>query len=148
MGINTVYHGDYAEKDGLAEFLNNGGIKAVVVDKYGALDEVYRVSDIVYVGKSLFKSEKGGHNILEPALYGKPVITGPYAFGFKDIIDGMVECGALTVATEKNFKDVLIKLIKDGNLRSKTGQNGLNFCLKKRDEFKTYFKNYLTEIIA
>ncbi len=85
---------------------------------------------------------------MEPASYGKPVITGMYALNFKDIINEMVKCGAVTIVAEKNFKEVLIKLIKDEKLRNETGKNGLNFCLNKRDEFKIYFKNYLTGIIV
>ncbi len=148
IGLSPVYYGENAGLENLEHFLRTGGIKALIVDKYGVLDEVYSVSDIVYVGKSLFKSESGGHNVLEPASYGKPVITGAYAVNFKDIIDEMAGCGAAAVTTEENFGEVLMKLIKDEKLRKEAGKNGLNFCLKKRDEFKSYFKNYLTGVIA
>ena len=143
IDLRPVYY-----RGNLEDFLKSGGVKAAIVDKYGVLDEIYPVSDIVYVGKSLFKSEKGGHNVLEPALYGKAVITGSYAVNFNDIISEMVKYDAITVTDEKNFKGVLTKLIKDENLRNETAKNGLNFCLKKREEFKTYFKNYLTEVIG
>ena len=154
IGLHPVYYRGNVEKESkenegnLEYFLRSGGVKAAIVDKYGVLDEIYPVSDIVYVGKSLFKSEKGGHNVLEPASYGKTVITGSYAANFNDIISEMVKYDAITVTDEKNFKEVLTKLIKDEKLRNETGKNGLNFCLKKREEFKTYFKNYLTEVIV
>ncbi len=153
IGLQPVYYrgngenGSKENKGNSEDFLKSGGVKAAIVDKYGVLDEIYPASDIVYVGKSLFKSEKGGHNVLEPASYGKTVITGSYAVNFNDIISEMVKYDAITVTDEKNFKEVLTKLIKDEKLRNKTGKNGLNFCLKKREEFKTYFKNYLTGII-
>ena len=153
IDLHPVYYRGNVEKGSkenegnLEYFLRSGGVKAAIVDKYGVLDEIYPVSDIVYVGKSLFKSEKGGHNVLEPASYGKTVITGSYAANFNDIISEMVKYDAITVTDEKNFKEVLTKLIKDERLRNETGKNGLNFCLKKREEFKTYFKNYLTEVI-
>ena len=153
IDLHPVYYRGNVEKESkenegnLEYFLRSGGVKAAIVDKYGVLDEIYPVSDIVYVGKSLFKSEKGGHNVLEPASYGKTVITGSYAANFSDIISEMVKYDAITVTDEKNFKEVLTKLIKDEKLRNETGKNGLNFCLKKREEFKTYFKNYLTEVI-
>ncbi|MHB1545512.1 MAG: 3-deoxy-D-manno-octulosonic acid transferase [bacterium] len=143
IGLNPLYYGGNTGR------INEcAGNKALIVDKYGALDEIYPLSDIVYVGKSLFKNEKGGHNVLEPASYGKAIITGSYAVNFKDIIQEMLKYSAVTEVTEKNFKEVLTRLITNEALRRETGQNGLNFCLKKRDEFKTYFKNYLTEIIA
>ena len=84
---------------------------------------------------------------MEPASYGKTVVTGSYAVNFKDIISEMVRFNAIIEMDENNFKDILVKLIKDEKLRSETGKNGLNFCLQKREEFETYFKNYLTEII-
>ncbi len=166
IGLNPLYYRGKGEntngenkekkenKGGFEDFFESGGngsgvgVKSLIVDKYGILDEIYPVSDIVYVGKSLFKSEKGGHNVLEPALYGKTVVTGSYAVNFKDIISEMVRFDAITETDEKNFKDILIKLIKDEKLRSETGKNGLKFCLKKKEEFEAYFKNYLTEIVV
>ncbi len=153
-GFNMAYYGNNREKfpDGNhlnnpAEFLNNAGMKIMIVDKYGVLDEIYPYSDIVYVGKSLFKGEEGGHNVLEPASFGKPVITGEYAANFADITGEMVKCSAGAVTSKKNFKDVLIEFIKDENLREKTGENALNFCLAKNAELKKYLKNYLSGII-
>ncbi|MDA8158401.1 MAG: hypothetical protein M0034_04360 [Deltaproteobacteria bacterium] len=166
IGLNPFYYRGKGEKTNgenkerkenegvLGGFLKSGwsgsggGVKSLIVDKYGILDEIYPVSDIVYVGKSLFKSEQGGHNVLEPASYGKTVVTGSYAVNFKDIISEMVRFDAITETDEKNFKDILVKLIKDEKLRSETGKNGLKFCLQKREEFETYFKNYLTEIVV
>jgi 3-deoxy-D-manno-octulosonic-acid transferase len=155
-GIEPVYYesgknsedGNCGECGNLRKFLETGGIKSMVVAEYGALNAIYPVSDIVYVGKSLFESEKGGHNVLEPASYGKPVITGNYAVNFKDIIGEMLECSAITVAGEKNFKEILNRFIADESLRNEYGRNGLNFCHNKKEEFKTYFKNYIKEIIA
>jgi len=157
IGLNPFYYRGKAEnkdyKGGLEDFSGLGGVgldkgtETLIVDKYGILDEIYPVSDIVYVGKSLFKNEKGGHNVLEPALFGKAIVTGSYAANFKDIINEMVICGAITEVNEKNFKDILLKLIKDEKLRNETGKNGLKFCLQKREEFENYFKNYLTKII-
>lgn len=56
-----------------------------ILDLVGKLISFYALSDIVFVGGSLIK--KGGHNILEPASLGKPVIFGPYMFNFRDIAD-------------------------------------------------------------
>ncbi len=148
MGFNPIYCGEEEEENGtLNDFLSSGISKALILGKYGVMDKLYRVSDIVYVGKSLFKSEKGGHNVLEPASYGKAIVTGPYAVNFKDIIDEMTQYHAINMVDEINFKEILINLIENAASRNATGQNGLNFCIKKRDEFKAYFKNYLTEII-
>jgi 3-deoxy-D-manno-octulosonic-acid transferase len=49
---------------------------AVVLDTIGELAQLYQVATAVFVGGSLVPA--GGHNILEPALFGKPIIFGPH----------------------------------------------------------------------
>jgi 3-deoxy-D-manno-octulosonic-acid transferase len=44
---------------------------------------LYSLATVVFVGKSL--TRKGGHNIIEPAVFGKPIMIGPYMDNFKDI---------------------------------------------------------------
>jgi len=56
-----------------------------VLDTIGSLSSFYKIADAVFVGGSLIK--KGGHNILEPASLGKPVLFGPHMFNFRDIAD-------------------------------------------------------------
>lgn len=58
------------------------GHTVVVLDTIGELGKVYSLGDIVFVGGSLI--QHGGHNILEPAAHGKPIIVGPNMFNFKD----------------------------------------------------------------
>ncbi len=141
IDLNPTYYKN------IRNFLKNDGIKSLVVDEYGVLDDIYLISDIVYVGKSLFKKEGGGHNVIEPASYGKAVITGSYTINFKDIVSDMRKNDAITIVDEDNFKDYLIKLIKDEEFRHKTGENGLDFCLRKKDEIENYLKQYLAENI-
>lgn len=54
-----------------------------ILDTIGELLNFYAIADIVFMGGSLIK--KGGHNILEPAALGKPVLFGPHMFNFRDI---------------------------------------------------------------
>ncbi len=60
-----------------------------VLDTVGQLMNYYAIADVVFVGGSLVKT--GGHNILEPAGLGKPVIFGPHMFNFKDICELFLE---------------------------------------------------------
>lgn len=62
-------------------------------DSMGEMMLYYAVSDLAFVGGSLV--EHGGHNVLEPAALGKPVLSGPHVFNFLDIIGQMREAGAL-----------------------------------------------------
>ena len=63
-------------------------------------------ADIVFVGGSLI--ERGGHNPLEPALLGKPVITGVHTFNFATITQGLASSGALSQVT--NAKAVMTQV--------------------------------------
>ncbi|HHW11594.1 MAG TPA: 3-deoxy-D-manno-octulosonic acid transferase [Firmicutes bacterium] len=56
----------------------------IFIDTIGELLAAYRLADLVFVGGSLVKF--GGHNILEPAVYGRPIFVGPYMDDFKDIL--------------------------------------------------------------
>jgi len=56
-----------------------------ILDTIGQLFSYYALADIVFVGGSLVKT--GGHNILEPAWQGKPIVFGPHMFNFRDIAD-------------------------------------------------------------
>jgi len=54
----------------------------VLLDTIGELGKIYSIGTIVFVGGSLVS--QGGHNILEPAAHGKPILVGPHMFNFKD----------------------------------------------------------------
>ena len=147
VGFNAVYCGSGENESDLEVFVNSKNDNVLIIKRYGILNKIYPVSDIVYVGKSLFADESGGHNILEPAGYGKAVVTGKYALNFTDITGEMSENKALILADEKNIKEYILKLIENDNLTMETGRNGLDFCLKKKEEFEEYFKKYLNSVL-
>ncbi len=79
-----------------------------ILDGVGELIYFYNIADIVFVGGSLIK--KGGQNILEPASLGKPVITGPHMFNFRDIARLFLENKASLIA---HNREELSEKIKD-----------------------------------
>jgi len=66
-------------------------------DTMGELLFLYALSDVAFVGGSLVPT--GGHNLLEPAALGKPVLTGPHLFNFLDIAAQLRDAGALCEIT-------------------------------------------------
>ena len=60
----------------------------LLLDTLGELSSLYQVADIVFVGGSL--NGWGGHNVLEPALSGKPVVVGPTMHNFRAITDELI----------------------------------------------------------
>lgn len=75
-------------KDGTAE----PDTQCFVADSLGELLRFYAATDVAFVGGSIVAI--GGHNVLEPALLGKPVIVGPHTFNFTEITDLLIARGA------------------------------------------------------
>jgi len=65
----------------------------LLLDTVGELATAYRFATIVFVGGSL--SGHGGHSIMEPALYSKPIVTGPSTHNFRSVIDEFLSHGAI-----------------------------------------------------
>ena len=55
----------------------------LLVDSIGELGALFRLADVVFMGGTL--AHRGGHNVLEPAFFGKPVIVGPHMENFAEI---------------------------------------------------------------
>jgi 3-deoxy-D-manno-octulosonic-acid transferase len=92
----------------------------VLLDTIGELARVYQVATVVFVGGSLVPT--GGHNILEPAVFGKPTIFGPHMQNFKEIAEAFVahEAG-VQVRSEGEFEAVLSDLMADPVRRARIG---------------------------
>ncbi|HKD08033.1 MAG TPA: tetraacyldisaccharide 4'-kinase [Bryobacteraceae bacterium] len=59
------------------------GADVLLLDSIGELGGVFAHGDVVFMGGTL--ADRGGHNVLEPAIFGKPVIAGPHLENFRDI---------------------------------------------------------------
>lgn len=75
-------------KDGNTEYRS----EIIIVDTIGDLIKIYSFGMLIFVGGSLVPL--GGHNIIEPALYGKPVLFGKHMENFREIADTFIERGA------------------------------------------------------
>lgn len=95
-----------AEKGGLVVALRSSGqdvgpeIQVLVGDTMGELLLLYGVADICFVGGSLVP--RGGHNTLEPAAWGRPIITGMSDFNFAVISEKLCEAGALVKVADES----------------------------------------------
>ena len=93
---------------------------AVVLDTIGELAQLYRIATTVFVGGSLVPS--GGHNILEPAAYGKPIVFGPHMQNFGEIADAFVaNKAAIQVHNERQLHDAVLSLMNDPVRRARLG---------------------------
>ncbi len=71
-----------------------------ILDTMGKLRDIYSLARVVFVGGSL--APKGGHNIIEPAIFKKPIIFGPYTFNFQDITEMFIENKAAILVKDKD----------------------------------------------
>jgi len=83
-----------------------------LVDTLGELMMFYAASDVAFVAGSLVPI--GGHNLLEPASLGVPIVTGPYNFNAQDVADLFLEAGAMRVAPDPAaLADAVANLLSD-----------------------------------
>jgi 3-deoxy-D-manno-octulosonic-acid transferase len=92
----------------------------VVLDTIGELAQLFQVATAVFVGGSLVDS--GGHHILEPAAFGKPIVFGPHMQNFAEIARTFLDNGAaVQVRTGRELESVLLELLGDPVRRARLG---------------------------
>jgi 3-deoxy-D-manno-octulosonic-acid transferase len=92
----------------------------VVLDTFGELAQLYQVATAVFVGGSL--ADHGGHNILEPAIFGKPVVFGPHMQNFTEIADAfLTNDAAVQVHSDRELDEALLALVTDPVRRARLG---------------------------
>ncbi len=104
-----------------SELPRGEGVDSVIVlDTVGELAQLYTLAEVVFVGGSLVSA--GGHNMLEPALRGKPVLIGPHTANFRESTRLLVESGgAVVVGDGAELAGYLRRLLADSGLRAKMG---------------------------
>ena len=86
--------------DGLAE--------VILLDSIGELRSVYTLASIVFVGGSIART--GGHNVLEPAAVGAPVVVGFHTYNFQSIMETFSEAGAIVQLQPMSDSATIIEL--------------------------------------
>lgn len=99
--------------------------QVVVVDTLGELTRFYAASDIAFVGGSLYfrGSNKGGHNLMEPAILGLPVLFGPYTFSFSETVSDLLAADAgIEVRDRDELAAALTALVESKTRRIEMGR--------------------------
>ena len=102
-----------------------------VIDSIGELMRYYACADVAFVGGSM--GEQGGHNALEPAALGKPVLLGPNMDNAREIATQLLHCNAARrVTNQREFLQAAEQLLTDGALRDHMGQAGRDLVEKNK----------------
>jgi tetraacyldisaccharide 4'-kinase len=119
----------YTRRTALAEGAAGSG-RVLLLDTIGELSGLFAAADVVFMGGSL--ARRGGHNILEPALFGKPVIRGPHMENFQAIADEFREAGAaIEIGGPEALADAVGRLIEDRAAARETGARA-QACAEQR----------------
>jgi len=103
----------------------------LLIDTLGELMDFYAASDVAFVGGSLVAH--GGHNPLEPAALGLPVLTGPHVDNFSEVYAAMLPIGAAQEAADAEaLGKAIIELLGDADLRQAMGQAGQTWLTAHR----------------
>ncbi len=132
------------EKSGLAVVSRTDNVavpaetQVLLGDTMGELPLFYASSDVTFVGGSLVPV--GGHNLLEPAAQGLPIITGPHLFNAQDMADMFADAGASRVVQDSDELDAEIsRLLKDTASARQLGDNALALLTENRGAVRRLF---------
>lgn len=92
----------------------------VLLDTIGELASVYSLAAVAFVGGSIVAA--GGHNPLEPAQFGVPIVMGPNYVNFRAITEDLLAHDALRIATREELAATLIELLQQQQAAKETGE--------------------------
>lgn len=117
----------------------------VLLDTIGELGKIYSLGTIIYVGGSLVA--RGGHNILEPAAHGKPILVGPHMFNFKDTYSLFSKREAcITVQDAETLAEKILYVVSSAEVCQRMSQETLAIINENRGAAHssvTYLKDIL-----
>lgn len=104
---------------------NQSTANVLIIDNVGMLSRLYYYAGITYVGGGF--GDDGVHNVLEAAVYGKPVLYGPEFEKFIEAIE-LINCGGgIPIDNALELEEVLMKLWADEKLLQTTGESAKNY---------------------
>lgn len=113
--------------------------RVLIIDKVGILADCYKYAHIAYVGGSF---KQGIHNVMEPAVYGLPVLFGPKHQNSFEAVQLTNRGGGIPVHNADEAFRNISDLIKDESYRQKTGQHALTFALENSGAVEKLLKHW------
>ncbi len=115
----------------------------LIINTIGLLNKIYRYATVAYIGGGF---GAGIHNILEAAVYAKPVVFGPNYHKFKEAHDLIKAGGGFSIKSYDELKKLLDKLLTDSNFRDKSGNAAGKYIEKNKgatDKILQHIKKYI-----
>ena len=97
----------------------------LIIDQIGLLSQLYQYADIAYIGGGFTKD--GIHNVLEAAVFGKPVIWGPNDLKYPEAIGLRNAHGGIQIKDASTLNEKINQLLKDASFSKAIGDEALKF---------------------
>ncbi len=91
-----------------------------LLDSIGELASVYSLADLAFIGGGIFTP--GGHNPLEPAQFGVPIVMGPHYENFRAIVDTLLASNAIAIVEPPQIRPAIHRLLSDTEAAHQMGQ--------------------------
>lgn len=128
----TIFFSEKEEKN-IADY------QVFIIDAIGILTKIYSYADIAYVGGGM--GTAGLHNVLEPAVFGIPVLIGKNYEKFEEAKELVKKGGIISVSTSQQFSEKMDFLVKNPQQRTKIGSINANFIEKSNGATEKIIKN-------
>lgn len=118
---------------------NISGFDVLIVDSIGILTKIYSKTNVAFVGGGFNKS--GVHNVLEPAVFGVPILIGKNYSNFQEAKDLVKLKGIISVTNANDFKDEINQIMDNKNVLDQMGRTNKEYVLENKgatDEILEY----------
>ena len=135
MNLKTQLYSQLSQED----------YEVCVIDSIGLLPDFYKGADLAFVGGSLVP--RGGHNLIEPAVLGTPIIVGKHTFNFEEITANFINQDAcLMVNNENELYEAMQSILEDENLRARLLKNAENVVSLNQGSTETQVSYILNKL--
>ena len=119
----------------------NTSTDIMILDTFGILKYAYDYADVVYIGGGF---GKGIHNVVEAAIYKKPIIIGPNNAKFESALE-LLKLGLIQVCTDSDsFQNTIIKMLDSD---SQMTEDKFAFCWKNRSNHSNKIAKHIMDLI-
>jgi 3-deoxy-D-manno-octulosonic-acid transferase len=129
QGSASIFGTDSTETRSVADQAPRG-TDVILLDTMGELAAVYRFAAVVFVGGSLVP--RGGHNVIEPAAFARPIIVGPHTENFRQIVSDFARAHALVQVDPSALTGEFIRLLSDPTEACAMGERARNILIANR----------------
>jgi len=126
---------------------SNEPFRILLVDEMGVLKKCYQISDVSLVAGSYVESV-GGHNILEPSEYAKPVIFGPCMQAQPELLELCLSYEAGIQVPMQDLNKTLRQLLNDAGEKQRLGLNGRRLIEDNRGATKRTFNQMMKRTLV